>query len=127
MEELCMEQLTKDAEKFVETLEAGKLLVVRTKDDFIYILDAGRSYQMFSHTAGQPNAGRRMQDKELTPADMFKKMAGAVDTAFAVDFDRSMDIPTVLFSAEEAILEAFPMVGEEEKLDFSTYNQPIQE
>ena len=127
MEELCMEQLTKDAAKFVETLEAGKLLVVRTKDDFIYILDAGADYQMFSHTAGQHNAGRRRQSKELTPADMFEKMASAVDTAFSVGFDRSMDIPTVLFSAEEAILEAFPMVGEEEKLDFSTYNQPIQE
>lgn len=127
MEELCLEQLTKEAAKFVETLEAGKLLVVRTKDDFIYILDAGDNYQMFSHTAGQMNAGRRLQSKELAQKDMFEKMASAVDTAFSVGFDHSMDIPTVLYSAEEAILEAFPMVGEEEKLDFSTYNQPIQE
>ena len=127
MEDLCMEQLTKDAARFIETLDAGKLLVIRTKDDFIYMLDAGDNYQMFSHTAGQMNAGRRLQPKELAQKDMFEKMAKAVDTAFAVGFDRSMDIPTVLYSAEEAILEAFPMVGEEEKLDFSTYNQPVQE
>lgn len=127
MEDLCMEQLVKDAAKFVETLDAGKLLVIRTKDDFIYMLDAGDNYQMFSHTAGQMNAGRRLQPKELAQKDMFEKMAKAVDTAFAVEFDHAMDIPTVLYSAEEAILEAFPMVGEEEKLDFSTYNQPIQE
>ncbi len=127
MEDLCLEQLTKDAAKFVETLETGKMLVVRTRDDFIYILDAGATYQMFSHTAGQPRAGRRVQSKEQTASDMFEQMAKVVDTAFSVGFDKAMDLPTVMYSAEEAILQTFPMVGEEEKLDFSAYNKPVQE
>lgn len=127
MKDLCMEQLPKDGKKFVEILSEGKLLVVRSADDFIYFLDAGINYQMFSHTAGKPDAGRRLQPKENTKQEMFDDMAGKIDMAFAVDFDHTMDIPTVLYSAEEAILETFPMVGEEEKLDFSTYNQPIQE
>lgn len=127
MEDLCMEQLQKDGKKFIEVLEAGKLLVIRSVDDFVYFLDAGDNYQMFSHTAGQMQAGRRIQPKEQTKPEMFDDMAGKVDMAFAVEFDRSMDIPTVLYSAEEAILEAFPMVGEEEKLDFSSYNQPLEQ
>lgn len=127
MKDLCMEQLPKDGKKFVEILEAGKLLVVRSADDFIYFLDGGNNYQMFSHTAGRPEAGRRLQPKENTKQEMFDDMAAKVDMAFSVEFDRTMDIPTVLYSAEEAVLETFPMVGEEEKLDFSTYNQPVQE
>ena len=127
MKDLCMEQLQKDGKKFVEILNEGKLLVIRSVDDFVYFLDNGNNYQMFSHTAGKPNAGRRIQPKEATKQEMFDDMASKIDMAFAVEFDRAMDIPTVLYSAEEAILETFPMVGEEEKLDFSTYNQPVQE
>jgi len=127
MEDLCMEQLQKSGEKFIEALNAGKLLIVRSVDDFVYFLDAGETYQMFSHTAGQIQAGRHIQPKSQTKPEMFQDMAEKVDAAFAVEFDRSMDIPTVLYSAENAILEAFPMVGEEEKLDFSTYNKPIEE
>ena len=127
MEDLCMEQLQKDGKKFIEVLEEGKLLVIRSVDDFVYFLDAGDAYQMFSHTAGQMQAGRHIQPKSQTKPEMFADMAAKFDMAFAGEFDRAMDIPTVLYSAEEAILETFPMVGEEEKLDFSTYNQPIQE
>lgn len=119
MEDICMEQIPKDGKKMLEALDAGKLLVVRTKDDFLYFLDAGETYQMFSHTAGQVQAGRRLQPKDRTKPEMFDQMAQSVDTAFSVEFDHAMDIPTVLYSAEEAILQAYPMVGEEEKVDFS--------
>lgn len=127
MEDICLEQLPKEGAKMIETLEAGKLLVVRYRDDFVYFLDAGDNYQMFSHTAGQTNAGRRIQPKSQTKPEMFEKTAENVDMIFSVEFDRSMDIPTVLYSAENAILETFPMVGEEEKIDFSAYNQPLEQ
>ena len=51
---------------------------------------------------------------------MFPAAAQAVVSAFSVEFDPGMDIPSVLYSAEEAILQAYPMVGEEEKVDFSS-------
>lgn len=126
MEDICMEQLPKEGKKMLEALDAGKLLVVRAGDDFVYFLDAGENYQMFSHTAGQTQAGRRLQPKHMVKPEMFDTMAEGVDSAFTVEFDRGMDIPTVLYSAENAILEAFPMVGEEEKIDFSSYNQPVE-
>ena len=126
MEDLCMEQLPKEGGKMREALEAGKLLVVRTRDSFLYFLDAGDNYQMFNHTAGQIQAGRRLQPKDMTPPELFDQMAQEVDTAFAVTFDRAMELPTVLYSAEEAILEAFPMVGEEQKIDFSTPSDGVK-
>lgn len=119
MEDICMEQIPKDGKKMLEALDAGKLLIVRTKDDFVYFLDAGATYQMFSHTAGQVQAGRRLQPKNQTKPEMFDQMARSVDAAFAVEFEQGMNIPTLLYSAEEAILQAYPMVGEEEKIDFS--------
>ena len=125
--ELALEQLPKDADKLQETVEQGKMLVLRSKDEFIYMVDAGNDYRMFNHTAGQYRAGRRVQPKGSKDHEMFEGAAKAVDMAFAVTFDSSMDLPSVMYNAEEAILEAYPMVGEEEKLDFSTYNQPIEE
>lgn len=125
--ELALEQLPKDADKLQETLNEGKLLVLRSKDEFIYMVDGGNDYRMFNHTAGQYRAGRRMQPKSSKDREMFEGAAKTVDMAFAVTFDPAMDLPSVMYNAEEAILEAYPMVGEEEKLDFSTYNQPIEE
>lgn len=119
MKDLCMEQLPKDGKKMQAVLSEGKLLVLRTKDEFIYFLDTGDEYRMFNHTAGQQRAGRRVQPKTNKDDEMFEGAAKAVDLAFAVEFDPAMDIPTVLYSAEEAILQAYPMVGEEEKIDFS--------
>lgn len=119
MKDICMEQLPKDGKKMQEVLSEGKLLVLRTKDEFIYFLDAGDQYRMFNHTAGQYQAGRRVQMKGSKDDEMFAAAAKAVDSAFSVEFDPAMDIPSVLYSAEEAILQAYPMVGEEEKVDFS--------
>ena len=127
MEDICMEQLPKEGKKLIEALDAGKLLVARTRDDFLYFLDGGENYQMFNHTAGQVQAGRRLQPKSWTKPEMFDELAKSSDTVFAVEFDRAMDIPTLLYSAEEAILETFPMVGEEEKIDFSSYGKPVSE
>ncbi len=124
MDDICMEQLPKEGKKLMEALDAGKLLVARTQDDFLYFLDGGENYQMFSHTAGQVQAGRRLQPKEWTKPEMFDQLAQGSDAVFAVEFDRAMDIPTVLYSAEEAILETFPRVGEEEKIDFTSYGTP---
>ena len=125
--EFSLEQLPKDAAKLQETVNVGKLLVLRIKDEFIYMVDGGSDYRMFNHTAGQYRAGRRMQPKGPKDHEMFEGAAKAVDMAFAVAFDPVMDLPSVMYHAEEAILEAYPMVGEEDKLDFSTYNQPIEE
>lgn len=124
---LGIEQLPKDAAKMQEILSEGKLLVLRSRDEFIYMVDAGSEYRMFNHTAGEYRAGRRVQPKGSKDNEMFEGAAKTVDMAFSVEFDPNMDLPSVLYSAEEAILEAFPAVGEEEKLDFSTYNQPIEE
>ncbi len=75
---------------------------------------------MFKHTAGQFRADRKVQRKSPQDVEMFEGAAKAVDMAFSVEFDPSMDIPSVLYSAEEAILEAYPMVGEEQKIDFTS-------
>ena len=99
-------------------------MVTRTKDDFLYFLDGGDHYKMFSHTAGQTQAGRRMQYKDSTSSAMFEQLAQAAEMAFSVQFDPQMDIPSVLYSAEDAILETFPMKGEVEKIDFTAPLNP---
>ncbi len=120
---IALEQLPKSAEKMQEVLSQGKLLVLRARDDFMYILDGGDEYRMFSHTAGQYRAGRKVQPKSDEDAAMFEGAAQTVDLVFAVEFDPSMDIAGVLYSAEGAILQSYPMLGEEEKIDF---NAPVK-
>ncbi len=115
-----LEQLPKDSQRMQQILSEGKLLVLRTKDEFLYFLDDGSVYKMFKHTAGQFRADRRVQRKSPQDGEMFDGAAKAVDYAFSVEFNPSMDIPSVLYSAEEAILQAYPMVGEEQKIDFTS-------
>lgn len=119
-ESIGLEQLPKDGKRMQQALEEGKLLVLRTKDEFIYFLDGEGVYRMFKHTAGQFRADRRVQRKSPQDEEMFAGAAKAVDMAFSVEFDPKMDIPSVLYSAEEAILQAYPMVGEEQKIDFTS-------
>ena len=121
-ENICMEQLPKDGKKLEEALEQGKLVVTRVADDFLYFLDGGDVYRMFSHSAGKPQAGRRMQPKDERMPEMLAALAQEADALFSVEFDPAMDIPTVLYSAEEAILETFPMVGDGDKIDFTAEN-----
>jgi hypothetical protein len=122
-----MEQLPKDGNRMQEVLNEGKLLVLRTRDEFLYFLDGGDEYLMFNHTAGQIQAGRRKHPKTSQDEGMFAAAAKAVDSAFSVEFDHELDIPTLLYSAEDAILQAYPMVGEEEKIDFSSYRAPEEQ
>ena len=119
MEDICMEQLSGDGKKIEDTLAQGKLVVVRSGDGFLYFLEDGDYYRMFSHTAGQTQAGRRMQPKGSNCSAMFEELAKTSDAMFAATFDPQMDIPSVLYQAEDAILEAFPMKGEPEKIDFT--------
>ncbi len=119
-EGLGLEQLAKNGPLMQQVLEEGKLLVLRTKDEFLYFLDDGVSYRMFRHTAGQFRADRKVQRKSPQDGEMFEGAAKAVDLVFSVEFDPSMDIPDVLYNTEEAILEAYPMVGEEQKIDFTS-------
>ncbi len=52
-----LEVLGKNGDRVLEELERGKLIAARSKDDFLYILERGGTYHMFTHAVGSPRGG----------------------------------------------------------------------
>jgi hypothetical protein len=108
-ERLSLSLIAKDGAAMLETLTAGKLAVVRSKNDFMYVLLRGGTFHMFTHTPGSPEGGQKQfpQDEKYTA--IVKNFATLADICVAVEFDeQSMNLYHVMSSAEEAILVEFP-------------------
>ncbi|MDR0818810.1 MAG: hypothetical protein LBN43_04475 [Oscillospiraceae bacterium] len=116
MEQLSLSLLPKDGVKMLDSLRAGNLIAVKSKNDFMYVILRKGEYQMFLHTIGAPNGGtKRFEDNEKYAA-IVKNFAQLSDLAVEVAFDeKTMNIYHVMASAEEAILTEFP--GDDRDLD----------
>lgn len=121
-----LEPLPKEGGKLEQALSEGKLAVARSKNDFLYILDRGGQFHMFTHTPGSPGGGQKQFPKDEKYTAMVCNLAGLADALFAVEFAEGMDLYGVLASAEEAILTAFPGSDRDadEMVDFSLHPEP---
>lgn len=124
-----LEPLPKDSGRLEQALGEGKLAVARSNNDFLYILDRGGQFHMFTHTPGNPGGGQKQFPKDEKYTAMVRKLADLADALFAVEFDREMNLYGVLASAEEAILTAFPGSDRDadEMVDFSLPADPAPE
>lgn len=124
-----LEPLSKESGALEQALGEGKLAVARSNNDFLYILDRGGQFHMFTHTPGNPGGGQKQFPKDEKYTAMVRKLAGLADALFAVEFDPGMNLYGVLASAEEAILTAFPGSDRDadEMVDFSLPDPPAPE
>lgn len=109
-----LEVLGKNGDRVLEELERGKLIAARSKDDFLYILERGGTYHMFTHAVGSPEGGNKRFPKDEKYTAMVKSLATVADAVFAATFDEKMNLFGVLASAEHGILSMFPGAGEDE-------------
>ncbi len=118
--EVSLDILPKDWDRILEELSKGNIVVARSKNDFIYIMDEGGEYLLFSHTPGSPGGGKKSFPKDDKFTAVIKNFTKIADAMFLVEYDKSMNIFGVLASAEEGILTTYP--GEDrdadEKVDF---------
>jgi len=103
-----LDVLPKDGNRILEELAKGNMVAARSKNDFMYVLDDGGEYRLFSHTPGTPTGGRNSFPKNEKHIAIIKSFAEISDALFLIEFDRKMNLFGVLASAEEGILSMYP-------------------
>lgn len=107
-ENINLDLLPKDGERILEELGRGNMVIVRSKNDFLYILDFDDKFHMFSHTPGAPGGGQKQFLKDEKHIAVVRKLADLSDAVYLAQFDKSLNIFGVMSSAEEGILSLFP-------------------
>jgi len=108
MENIKLDILPKDGERMLKELAAGNMVITRSKNEFLYILDFDGQYHMFSHTPGAPGGGQKQFPKNEKYDTSVRKLADLSDAVYVVEYDKSFNLYGVMSTAEEAILSMFP-------------------
>jgi hypothetical protein len=103
-----LDVLPKDGNRILTELSKGNIVAARSKNDFMYVLDEGGEYRLFSHTPGSPGGGRKTFPKDEKHTAIIRSFAEVSDALFLIEFDRKMNFYGVLASAEEGILSMYP-------------------
>jgi hypothetical protein len=108
MEQVDLDLLPKDGDRLLDELEKGDMVIVRSKNDFLYILDFDGKFHMFSHTPGAPGGGQKQFPKNEKYTAVVKKLADLADGVYKATFDKGLNLYGVMATAEEGILAMFP-------------------
>ncbi|NLA88040.1 MAG: hypothetical protein GX847_12330 [Clostridiales bacterium] len=108
MENINLDILPKEGGRLLEELENGLMVIVRSKNDFLYILDFDGKFHMFSHTPGAPGGGQKQFPKDEKHTAVIRKLADLADAVYKAEFDKGLNLYGVMASAEEGILSLFP-------------------
>jgi len=121
VEDINLDILPIDGERMLKELADGKMVIARSKNDFLYIVEFEESFHLFSHRAGSSEGGKNQFPKDEKSSAIIKKIADLADSAFVAEFFEDHDLSTVMVTAEEAILSMFPCEDTEndEIVDFS--------
>ena len=108
MENINLDLLQKDGERMLQELAAGNMVVARSKNDFLYIIDHGGQFHMFRHSPGAPGGGQKKFPKNEQYTATVSRLADISDAVYLVEYDKSLNLFGVMYTAEEGILELFP-------------------
>ncbi|MGI5971032.1 MAG: hypothetical protein ACOX7P_04830 [Oscillospiraceae bacterium] len=115
MDLVNLEVLSKDADRIIEALSSGNMVIARSGNEFLYVFDRDGEYLLFRHTPGFPGGGRKSFPKNEKGDAIVRNLAKIADRLYLAEFDGSMNIFGVMQSAEEGILSIFP--GDDRSLD----------
>ena len=115
MENINLDILPKDGERALKELAAGNMVVARSKNEFLYVVVFDNQFHMFMHTPGAPGGGQRQFPRDEKYTATVRNLAEIADAVYLVEFDKNLDLYSVMSTAEEGILEMFP--GEDRESD----------
>lgn len=84
------------------------MVITRSKNDFLYIVEFNNAFHMFSHTPGAPGGGQKQFPKDEKYTAVVSKLADLSDSVYVAEFDKNLNLYGVMASAEEGILSLFP-------------------
>ena len=108
MENINLDVLPKDGARILAELTAGNMVIARSNNSFLYIIDFNGVFHMFSHTPGAPGGGQKQFPKNEKHTAMVRKLADISDAVYMAQYEKSLNLYGVMYTAEEAILEMFP-------------------
>jgi hypothetical protein len=108
VENINLNLLAKDGQRLLEELGKGNMVIARSKNDFLYILEFDDKFHMFSHTPGSPGGGQKQFPKDEKYTAVVRKIADLADSLYLAEFDKDLNLYGVMVSAEEGILSMFP-------------------
>ena len=108
MENINLDLLPKDGDRMLQELADGNMVVARSKNDFLYIIDFDGKFHMFRHTPGAPGGGQKQFPKDEQYTATVRKLADIADAVYLVEYDKDMNLFGVMYTAEEGILDLFP-------------------
>lgn len=119
MDQVDLHLLPKDGDRVLKELKDGNMVIVRSKNDFLYILDMDGQFHMFFHASGAPGGGKRQFPKDEKHTAVVRKLASLADGVYMATFDKSMNLFGVMATAEEGILSMFPgEMGDDDVIEF---------
>ena len=107
-ENVNLDLLPNDGERVLQELTAGKMVIARSNNEFLYIIDFDGQFHMFSHTVGAPGGGQKQFPKNEKFAATVRSITDLADSVYSADFSKNMNLYGVMASAEEGILSMFP-------------------
>ena len=105
---IALDILPKEADRVIEELSRHNMVIVRSKNEFLYILDVDGKFHLFYHTPGAASGGRKQFVKNEKYTAVIRNLAQVADAVFVVEYKKDLNLYNVMASAEEAILSAFP-------------------
>ena len=115
IDKINLDLLPKDGDRMLEEIAAGNMVVARSKNDFLYIIEMNGQFHMFRHTPGAPGGGQKKFPKDEQYTATIRKIADIADAVYLVEYDKSFNLFGVMVTAEEGILDLFP--GEDREGD----------
>lgn len=120
--------LPKEGDKIMEELAKGNMVVARSKNDFMYIVDLDDEFHLFSHSPASPSGGQKRFPKDEKHIAIIRNLAKLTDSLFMVEYDKGFNLYGVMSSAETGILNMFPGGDRDtdEEIEFVVPNQKKQ-
>ena len=121
VENVNLDILPVDGDRMLKELADGNMVIARSKKDFLYIVESDDMYHMFSHSVGAPGGGQKQMPIDEKNTAIVSKIAELADALYVAEFDREMEIYSVMYTAEQGILDLFPNedLDTDEMVDFS--------
>jgi hypothetical protein len=108
MENVNLDLIPRDGDRALKELSDGNMIVARSNNDFLYVVEFDGKFHMFSHTPGSPGGGQKQFPHDEKYTAVIRKLTDLADALYKVDFDKDMNLYGVMYAAEEGILSMFP-------------------
>lgn len=116
-EQITIAPLAKDGEKLIASLEKGNMVAILSQMEIMYTLLRG-DYLCYIHPIGAEEGRAKRLPRDTQHRAVVKNLAELADQLFEVEFEKNMDVMSVMVTAENAIVAFLDSIGQLPAEDF---------